>query len=246
MMGPEPASASAAVTAERAAVWEDFVDIFYAPSAVFARRARGNFWIPFFVVSAAIGVLLYVTSGVLRPVFEAEFDRGMAAAMRSNPRITADGAQRFKDAFLRIGIFIGVIFVPLTIVCTGVATWLIGKLFGARQAFQSAMIVAAYAFVPRILESVLNGVQGIVLNPDDLNGRWRLSLGVGRFFDPDAVSPLLLAVVGRIDVFTIWVTLLLAIGVSVTGGISRSRAFMAAPLIWLAGALPGLLQGFRR
>ena len=27
-------------------VWEDFIDIFYAPSQVFARREHGSFWIP--------------------------------------------------------------------------------------------------------------------------------------------------------------------------------------------------------
>ena len=38
-------------------MWEDFIDILYAPSQVFARRARGSFWIPFFVVTFAIGGL---------------------------------------------------------------------------------------------------------------------------------------------------------------------------------------------
>ena len=59
-------------------------------------------------------------------------------------------------------------------------------------------------------------------------------------------SPLLLAVVGRIDLFTIWVTVLLVIGLSVTGGISRARAFMAAPIIWAAGAIPLILQAARQ
>jgi hypothetical protein len=78
-----------------------------------------------------------------------------------------------------------------------------------------------------------------------MNGRFRLSLGVGRFFDPDATSPVLLGILGRVDLFTIWVTVLLAIGLSVTGGMSRSRAFTAAPLIWAAGALPIVLQALR-
>jgi hypothetical protein len=41
-----------------------------------------------------------------------------------------------------------------------------------------------------------------------LNGPFRVSLGLGRFFDPDIASPVLLALVGRINVFTIWVTIL--------------------------------------
>jgi len=45
---------------------------------------------------------------------------------------------------------------------------------------------------------------------------------------------------GRMDVFTIWVTVLIAIGLAVTGRIPRGRAVMAAVVIWLIGALPGL------
>ena len=60
-----------------------------------------------------------------------------------------------------------------------------------------------------------------------------------------AVFHILLALFGRVDVFTIWITILLAIGLSATGGISRSRAAMAAALVWLAGALPALSQALR-
>jgi hypothetical protein len=128
---------------------------------------------------------------------------------------------------------------------TGTALWLIGKLVEARQSYGAALMVAAYAWVPRVVESVLHGLQGIVLDPSTLDGRFRVSLGVGRFLDPDSTPPALLALVGRIDVFTIWVTVLLAIGLSVTGGISRKRAAMVAPLIWAAGAIPVLLQALR-
>jgi hypothetical protein len=231
--------------AERAAVWEDFIDIFYAPSLVFARRARGSFWIPFFVVTCAIGALFYLNSGVLQPVMDGEFNRAMAAAMRTNPRLTPEMADRFRQTGVRLAQVAGFVIVPVAIFLTGSAVWVIGKLFEAKQAYQAALVVAAYAWVPKIVEAVLNGLQGLFLDPSQLNGRFRLTLGLGRFFDPDATSPIFLAFIGRIDVFTIWVTVLLAIGLSVTGGISRSRAALAAPLIWAAGALPILFQAFR-
>ena len=50
---------------------------------------------------------------------------------------------------------------------------------------------------------------------------------------------------GRLDVFTIWVTVLLAIGLAVTGNVSRSRAAIAAAIVWLLGAAPLLLQAAR-
>jgi hypothetical protein len=241
----DAASVPATMKTERAAVWEDFIDIFYAPSQVFARRAQGSVWVPLIVLTIAMSVLVYVNSGVLESVMSAEFDRGMAAAIKSNPRITPEMVDSMRRVGLRIGQFGGV-FMPIGVLLTGTLVWLIGKLFEARQTYRAAMVVASYAFMPRILEGVLSGLQGLFLDPAQLNGRFRLTLGIGRFFDPDTMSPLLLGLIGRIDVFTIWVTVLLAIGLSVTGGISRSRAFLAAPLIWAAGALPLVAQGMRR
>jgi hypothetical protein len=52
-----------------------------------------------------------------------------------------------------------------------------------------------------------------------------------------------LALLGRLDVFTIWVTILLAIGLSVTGKISRNKAAIAGVVVWLLGALPQIAQG---
>jgi hypothetical protein len=46
-------------------------------------------------------------------------------------------------------------------------------------------------------------------------------------------------------VFTIWVTVLLAIGLSVTGKIPRRRAAIAAGLVWLLGAVPLVLSALR-
>jgi hypothetical protein len=230
----------------RAGVWEDFIDIFYAPSQVFARRAQGNFWIPLIVVTLAIGALSFLNSGVLQPIFDAEFDRGIAAAMRQNPRMTPEMAERFRHTAQSIASIGTFVFVPIGIVLTGSTVWLIGKLFEAKQSYRSALVVAAYGWVPRIPDAVLAGVQGLFLDPAQLDGRFRLSLGIGRFLDPNTTSPILLAVLGRVDLFTIWVTVLLAIGLSVTGGISRSRAFLAAPLIWAAGAIPIVLQALRQ
>jgi hypothetical protein len=234
------------VPAERASVWEDFIDIFYAPAQVFARRAaHGSVWIPLLVVTVAMSALIYVNSGLLEPMLSAEFDRGMALAMKSNPQITPELLSTMRNVTLRIAQF-GGLFTPVGILLTGAGVWLIGKLFDAKQTFRAGLLVAAYAFMPRVLEAALNGVQGLFLDPATLDGRFRVSLGLGRFLDPNAVSPILLALIGRIDVFTIWVTVLLAIGLSVTGGISRSRAFLAAPLIWALGAIPLVLQGLRR
>jgi hypothetical protein len=235
---PSPAAASASW-------WEDFIDIFYAPSQVYARRAGSGFGVPMLVVTVLVGIIAIANSGVMQPILDAEFARGTAAAMRQNPQLTPEMMAKgrgFGEAIAKYGAFI---FVPIGIFFTGLVLWLVGKIFDAKESLAAAIMVAAYAFVPRILEAVLGGVQGLLLDPASLNGRFKISLGLGRFLDPDTASPMLLALLGRVDVFTIWVTVLLAIGLSVTGRIPRSRAAAAAAIVWVCGALPQIMTALR-
>lgn len=239
------ATQAAPVAAPHAAIWEDFIDIFYAPSSVFRRREKGSVFIPLGVITILCGVLFYLNSGALQPMFDAEFDRGMATAMRQNPNIPPEAVERMRGFAMRlqqVGMFI---FLPIAILGVGVATWLAGKLVDAKQTFRAALVVGAYAYAPRIIDGVLHGLQGLFLDPSEIDGRFRLSLGVGRFLDPDTVSPLLLAIVGRVDLITLWITLLVAIGVCVTGRIPLRRAAIAAAIVWLVGGLPLIVPALR-
>jgi hypothetical protein len=184
-------------------------------------------------------------SGAFQPIMDAEFSRGMAAAMRQNPKLTPEmmeGPRTFGEVIAKFGAFI---FVPVGMFLVGLALWLCGKLVDARQTLAAAIMVAAYSFTPRVLETLVKAVQALFMDPASLNGQYRISLSPARFLDPDVASPLLVAVLGRLDVFTIWVTVLLAIGLSVTGKIPRRRAAIAAGLVWLLGALPGVLAAAR-
>ena len=241
-LGTEPAPDS---TTAPAAWWEDFIDIFYAPSDVFKRRERSGFGIPMLVVTVLVALIAFANSGVMQPIMDAEFTRATSAQMRNNPQLTAEMMERGRGIGEGIAKYGAVVFVPVGIFLTGLVLWLCGKVFDAKQTLTAAITVSAFAFVPRVLEGVLAGVQGLILDPSTLNGRFKLSLGLGRFLDPDTASPVLLALLGRVDVFTIWVTVLLVIGLSVTGSIPRSRAAIAGVLVWIAGALPQLMGALR-
>jgi hypothetical protein len=236
------------VETTRAAVWEDFIDIFASPSAVFRRREHGSVFVPLFVVTLLTGVIFYLNSGALQPLFDAEFDRQMAAVMRANPKITPEMVENMRAFGTRVGQVgqVGVfVFLPLAMLCVGVVTWVAGKLVDAGESFVTALVVAAYSFTPRALEGVVNGLQALFLDPAQFNGRFRITFGPGRFLDPDTTSPLLIALVGRLDLFTLWITVLIAIGVAVTGRIPLRRAAIVAAIVWVVGGLPTILQALR-
>jgi hypothetical protein len=229
-----------------ASVWEDFIDIFYTPSTVFERRERSGFFLPLLVVTLLTGVLFLVNSGVLTPIMDAEMGRAVSAMQAKGTNLTAEQLESMRSLNEKISKVAVFIFLPVGIFFTGLALWLIGKFVDSRATLGQALMVSSYAFLPRVLEGVSTSIQGLLLDPSSMNGRYRISLGIGRFFDPDTASPMLLAIIGRLDLFTIWVTVLLAIGLAVVGKIPRQRAAIAAALVWFTGAIPGLLQAMRQ
>jgi hypothetical protein len=226
-------------TPEKASLLDDFMDIFYAPSAVYARRANKSFWVPLLIISLLVGVIFIANRDLLEPIMDAEMTRALeknASGQQLTPE-QMEAGRKFTGMFATVGAFL---FTPFGILLLGLVVWLVGKFFDAKQTLNSAIVVATFAYVPRIVEGVVNRVQGLFIDTSSLNSRYSLSLGLGRFFDADTASPMLLALIGRIDVFTIWVTVLIAIGLAVTGKISRGSAAIAAAIVWLAGALPSV------
>jgi hypothetical protein len=224
---------------EKSSLLDDFMDIFYAPSKVFARRANKDFWVPLIIVTLLLGGVFIANRDLFEPIMEAEFARGMAASAQGS-KMNADqiaAASRFATKFAMVGAFIGP---PIAMLFVGFVLWIVGKFFDAKQTLSAAMTVGVFSYVPRIVEGVIARVQGLFVDPDSLDSRFSLSLGVGRFLDADTISPALLGFLGRIDVFTIWVTVLIVIGLSVTGKIPRGRAAIAGVVMWFAGALPVL------
>jgi len=224
---------------QKASLLDDFMDIFYAPSAVFARRANADFWIPLIIVSLLLGLLFFANRDLMEPVMDAEFARNAA----KNPRMaqmTPEQLAAAKAIGEKIGRIAGWVFPPIVMLVLGVVIWIVGKFVDAKESVNAAIVIAVFSYVPRVVEQVINRAQGLIIDPSTINSRYSLTLGLGRFFDPDTTSPILLGLIGRIDVFTIWVTVLIAIGLAVTGKISRGRAAIAAVVVWLVGALPTL------
>ncbi len=241
-----PEDTITAAPAKHVSLWEDFVDIFVSPSEVFERRRNSGFFLPLIVFTALTIVLAILGRNTMQAVFDAEYARSTAAAMKANPQVTADQmdkARQIAEKFIYVGLAFGAFIVPIIV---GFVLWLVGKLVDAKEGLQAACMIATYAYFPKLIEGIINIFQGFILDPATINGRYRITLGLGRFLDPDTTSPVVLAILGRIDVFTIWVTVLLVIGLAVVARIPKSRAVIAGVLVWLVGMLPGLLGALRQ
>jgi hypothetical protein len=227
-------------------VWEDLLELFYAPTAVFERRRETPaFGLALIVFTLLLVGLSFAFRGMMEPVFDVEFKRGMVQAMKQNPKLTPEMMDQGKEMAKKF-MFVGVAFYGLLApIILGILLWLVGKFLDSKAAIGQAIMITTYAMFPRVLETIINAVQMLVLPEDGINSRFRLTLGIGRFLDADTVSPMLLALVGRLDLFTLWVTFIIAVGIRVTGRISTSRAVIVAAVMWLIGATPAVWGALR-
>lgn len=231
-----------AAAPESSSFVEDLIDIWFAPSAVFARRAKSGFFAIMCVVTIGIGGLFLANRNAMQPIMDGEYRRQMAEVMRQNPQMTEQqmaAGKAFAEKVQTFGIFFGV---PLGLLFVGIGAWITGKVLGAEElGFGSSVMIAGWSYLPKVLESVGMSVQALLVDTASLTGRYQLSLGVGRFLDPD-MSMGLLTLLGRVDVFTLWVSALLGIGIVVVGKLPRGKIVPAALIMWSFGAIPAFWQ----
>ena len=230
-------TAPVATSANRSAgVWEDFVDIFYAPSSVFERRRAGQFGLALLILTILSVIIYFATKGGMEAVMDAEFQRKTAEAVAKNPQ-AAEAMQKMRGTMEKIGWLFALIGTPIGVFITGIVLWIAGKLVGSVASIGAAVMVATYAMVPRLVLSLLAGVQGLLMDPNTITSRYSVTLSLARFLDPNTTNPTLLKLAGAIDPFAIWTAVLLAIGLSVVGRISRGKAAGVAAVLWLSSAL---------
>src|SRR5262249_23637783 len=221
----------------QASFWEDLIDIFYQPVAVFRRRVKGNAWAPFLFVVIAMGIITYATFPAIQPAVDGDTARMIPKLLKQYPQATAEQLQAGIDKQTALFRYLGVAFFGLIVLADGFFVWLLGKMFGAVENFGAAMLIASYAFLPRVLGAVIGGAEGLLMDPSNLRSAAQLTLGPARFVDPDTASPLTVALLSRLDLTIVWQTVLLAIGLAVIGRVSRGKAVVFGIAIWLVGSL---------
>lgn len=226
---------------ETSAWWEDYLEIFFAPSRVFTRREKSGFLLPLVILTLAAAVLILGLRGSYAPALEADLARQMEMVQQQNPEITAEQLETMSAFQGTLGTIMFIVMIPLLALVIGLTLWLFGKFVGATETLGQAMLIAAFASFPRLVGLLAGGIQGLVLPPESLNGMNRLSLGPARFLDPDSASALSVVLATRFDLTLIWITIILAIGLRVLSNIPLSKAMVAAGLVWLVGALPALV-----
>ena len=232
----DPASKAPAAP-EKASLVEDFIDIFYAPAQVFARREQAGFFLPLLIITVLSAIFAFASHSVFSQIFDAEFARGTAKAMASNPRLTPDMVnsmrpiqEKIANAFVYLG-------APLAIFFTAIFAWLAAKIVRAKLGFGQAMTVSTLAWIPRLVGGLIGVLQVVLMDTSNFTNRYSLSASPARFMDPDATNAKLFNLLGSLDVFAIWMTVLIGIGIAVMGKVPRNKGYLAAVIVFALGTL---------
>jgi len=227
---------------QKTALWEDFLEIFYAPSRVFARRGGNEWGIPLLVLIVLAAILTFATWGLLKPLVDAESARAFAERV-SKLNLTPEQIEQQRDAIAKFSGFVPIIIIAATAVLpliVGLFLWLVGKAVGAVESLGEAIMIGVYSYFPRLIGSVVLAGQAALMPEDKLKGLASVSIGPARFMDPEQTSAGMLAMAGRLDLFIVWSTVLLAIGLKVKGKVSMGQAAIAAFVVWLLGSIQAI------
>jgi hypothetical protein len=226
---------------EKASVVEDFIDIFHAPSTVFARREKSGYGMPLLIVSVLSALFAFANRSIFVQIFDAEFQRASVKAMAGNPRITQDmmNTQRgISEGIASVATYVGT---PIFIFIMALLVWLAAKVVSGKITYGQAVLITTLAWVPRLVSSLLTTVQVLLMDTSNVTSPFTLSFSPARFMDADATNPKLFALLGSFDLFTLWFTVLVGIGIAVMGKVPRSRGYLAAGLVFIVGVIPAVL-----
>jgi hypothetical protein len=209
---------------------ERVVDTFVAPTKTFTDILRdSSWWLPF-VLAAAVGLafayvilnkigLPTLVDGVVHHSKMLE-DSLANATPADAARIRSRIETNFKLAYLApvIGLVIGVI-------CAGVLLATANFAFGGRAKYKQMLAVWFYGVLPLVVFNLLVIVAayaGMAGDQFDINNA--VGTNIGYYLSGGDTPHWLVTLLSAVDVFAIWMALLLTLGVSIVAGIKRSSA----------------------
>jgi hypothetical protein len=218
---------------EKTSLFEDFIDVFYAPSTVYDRRRNSSAWPYFWILSILSVVLTIASRSVYTAALDGDFGRQMTKVMAKNPQLTEQMVSQQRGVSEMFGMMAMYVGMPLLILIVGILSWIGARLVSAKLDFGRAMLVATIAQIPRLLGALFTAIYALLLSDTSgVNSMSRLTWSPARFMDPDTANPAMLGLLGRLDVFTIWVTILIGIGIAVVARVPRSKGYTAAAIVW--------------
>jgi len=139
----------------------------------------------------------------------------------------------------KIGLPCAVLAMPLGLVVFAVVFMVAFKLLDGEIGFEHSLSTTLYAMMPWVVATLLTVPVVLAqteIDPEAMQKGGLLASHLGVLLPEDA-SPLLFAVLGSVDLFSIWAIALLVVGYSIVAGVSRGAAAGTVIGLWLVYVL---------
>ena len=195
--------------------------IFWEPKPVFQDlAARPRFWAPLIILTILSMVYMVSFSRVVG------WESMIGRQMQTNARIQEMPAEQRERAIqqgmaIAVPMAYGGAVVGMALSSLLIAAVLLGVMNlmgGAGLRFRQAFSITCYSFLPSALATILALVIMFLKNPEDFDLQNPLPLNLGAFLSSPDTAAWLKAVARSVDLFTIWVMLLMALGFSTAAG----------------------------
>lgn len=240
MAGQEPQVQAEAQ--KKAPLWEDVVDIFVSPAALFRRNAKSSWVVPWLVLSVILAVVYLVFMGPFGEMTVAQTREVMARAGRELPAAALQPPGLVRHLFTAllfqpIGLLIGILL-------GGFLLWIAALVAQGGPRFPQAMMIIAWASFPSILQKVVQGVLVLLKTSSgaELSPTRDVSTGLLRFLDPSTIPLPLVSALAMVDLFALWSLILWIVALKAICHYSTGKATAVAVATWLLLLLP--LMGF--
>ena len=211
--------------------------IFWEPKPVFQDlAAKPRFWVPLILLTLLSVVYMVSFSRVVG------WESMIRRQLDSNARVqqlpaeqrerAMQQAMTFTVPFAYAGAVVGITAASLVI--AGVLLGIMNLLGGAGLKFKQAFSITVYSFLPSALASVLGLVVLFSKNPEDFDLQNPLPLNLGAFLSGPETGAAVKALARSIDLFAIWIMLLMALGFSTAAGkrLSYGKALTLIIVPW--------------
>ena len=217
------------------------VGVLFDPKPAFADIAqRPRPWGPIVLLSLLSVVFTFLLSQ--RVGWEQVVRKAIESNPRAMERIPADRMDQVVQQQAKVSAIAAYVFSVVGMalagaILGGIYLFVFNVLAGADIRFGQSFGIVCYALLPRGLLALLGMLLMYIKEPAEFDIQHPAATNLGVFLDPDSVPRWVQAVAGSIDIFTIWVIVLLAVGYTAAARkMSWGRAFgwvLGTWILWL-------------
>lgn len=209
---------------------KDITGIYYQPEKVFEGMKGKPRWLVPLIVS--IVFTLIVTAIILPTIVMPEQAAIISERMANNPDVPAEQIEAIQERMsgpipIIAGLVSNMIMIPVGLLLIGLIFWWIFSMMGHKAQFKEMFTTAVFAS--------LIGIPGALVKVPlmFIKGTAKVSTSLGLILPAEMEEGFLMRLMNHIDLFTIWMLVVMVIGFSIFSGAPRKKSYWIVFASWI-------------